>query len=106
MAQRIELITPGQIQNADAGTAPPLQTTQIPVVVTGTADKVGWLQKIKSSYKAIVAFIGALVILASQIQAITPFLPAQFRGWIGAGVAILTAISTFLVSNEKWVDNL
>lgn len=104
MAQRIELITPGQIANADAGASPVV--VSVPAVVTGTTEKVGWRQKLKGSYKAIVALIGALAVLLTQIHTLTPFLPDKYRSWIGGAAVALTALGTWLAKNEHWVEGL
>lgn len=79
----------------------------VPVkVIAGSNGPLTFKQKVQSAYKAIVAFVGTLLTLVSQIQSLTPFLPEQYRHWIGLGLTGLTLVSTLLTTNQKFVESL
>lgn len=62
------------------------------------------LAKIKAYYKAVAASIGALVVLLNELTPVFDFLPENYRHYFTVVVAVLTALSVFLVKNEPLVE--
>lgn len=82
---------------------PYTKVVQVPAVVTKETDgPVSLWQKLAGWYKQAIVVIGAIVTLLTQIQTLTPFLPAQYRGWIGIAVGGGSLALAFLKSNEHW----
>jgi peptidoglycan/LPS O-acetylase OafA/YrhL len=81
---------------------------KVPVKVMKSTDgAVTTRQKIAGYYKAVVALVGALLTIVSQIQDLTPFLPsdAATRHWIGFAFVALTTAATALKENQHWVED-
>lgn len=56
--------------------------------------------------KTVVAAIGTAVTLATSASAeFSSFLPEGAAKWIASGVAVLTAVSVFLVKNAEVIDD-
>lgn len=52
------------------------------------------INKIKRVAKMIAAFVGALLTAGAV------FIPVEWNGWIGLGMAIVTAIATYKIPNK------
>jgi len=65
---------------------------------------VGILDKLKGTYKWLIATIGFLLVLLNQLLVFTDILPQKAASWINVGIAVLTSFSVFLKSNEHWFD--
>lgn len=105
MAKRIERIPAAQVRTLVAD--PTVETKAVMVkVVESTDGPVTWKEKVKKSYKAAVTFVGALVTLLTQVGPITEVLPEKIRVYLGIATVGVTALLTFLVKNQVWVDEL
>jgi hypothetical protein len=94
--QRIALPDNTSVHAATAPTA---------VVIEQKPGTVTVLDRVRGYYKGLIALIGALLVTINELTPITDFLPADQRHWITIAVSALTALSTTLVANEKWVDD-
>lgn len=63
---------------------------------------VTFLDKLKAYWKAIIAFIGVVLLAVNQLS---PFLPVDWQHPAAVIIAVLTAVLTFAKSNETWVDD-
>lgn len=85
---------------------PYTKVVQVPAVaVAETEGPVSVWQKVAGWYKQAIVVVGAIVTLLTQVQTLTPFLPEQYRGWIGIAVGGGSLVLAFLKSNEHWVDD-
>lgn len=75
-------------------------------VVAKASGPVSLLDKLKGYYKAVIAVVGALLIVLNELSPISDFLPTSARHWLTVGIAVLTAASNVLVKNQHWVDDL
>jgi len=107
MAYKVKRVSKAAAPNIASFVSEQPHNQAIPVkVVSGSEGPLTIKQKFQAGYKATVAFVATLATLATQVQTLTPFLPDRERTWIGVGVAIIGTISTFLVKNEEFVENL
>lgn len=74
-------------------------------VLTTSTGLVTWADKLKGYYKGLITAVGAVLVIANELTPAFDFLPVQDKAYVTAGIAALTALSTFLVSNEHWVDD-
>lgn len=57
--------------------------------------------------KAIIAIIGAVVIIANSLLAeFASYIPQEAATWVGSAVAFATAVSVFLVKNGTIIDTV
>lgn len=75
-------------------------------VTKETEGPVTTLQKVKGYYKAVVAFVGALLLFLQQATPAFSALPADYQHPFTVVVAVVTAVSVLLVNNQTWVDSL
>lgn len=55
--------------------------------------------------KAIIAVIGAVVIIANSVLAeFAEYIPQEAAAWVTSAVAFVTAVSVFLVKNATIID--
>lgn len=107
MAHQVKVLenTP-QTRSLVANPAYP-KIASVPVAVTGgSAGPKTFVQKIQSAYKTVVVFVGAILALLTQIGPLMNFIPESQRVYYTGAVLFLTAVSTFLVQNQKFVDEL
>lgn len=105
MATRIEAVrnSSGQLHTVAAV----VPTPAVKVKVTKRTDgPVTLLQKLQGYYKAGIAFVAAVLVILNEVTPITDFLPGTVKHYFDVIVAIVTAISTLLVKNQQWVDDL
>lgn len=74
-------------------------------VLTTAPGTLTWIDKLKGYYKGLITLVGSVLVIANELTPVFDFLPAQDKGYITAGIAALTALSAFLVSNQHWVDD-
>jgi len=84
---------------------PTRQTKGTPMMATTPSPSPSLKQRIAGAWKAIIAFIGAVLTLLTQIGPFAHFLPPQYKALIGTATAVLTGILTFMKANEHWVDD-
>lgn len=74
-------------------------------VVAIKAGSVTTVDKLKSYYKFIIAFVGSIIVLLNEI---TPISSVMFgpnvQHWVSGTLMFLTSLSVFLKSNEHWVN--
>lgn len=104
-AKKIRLeIKPNEVQNDVTITR---VGPQEPVTVVAKADgQVTFLDKVKNYYKALIAFVGFLLILLNELTPVFNYLPGQDKQYVTAAIGVLTTLGVLLKGNEHWVDNL
>jgi hypothetical protein len=68
--------------------------------------EINWRDKAKRFYKGGIAAVGALLIILTQLEVFSGLLGEQGKTVFTVAVAILTSISVFLKSNERWIEKL
>lgn len=108
MAYRVRPVAHADVSKVSTLVSTPgTKVAHAPVeVVKTTPGPVTLIQKIKLYYKAIIAFIGTLLVLLTspEIGFLGHLLPADQQHWLSVGIGILTVVLTFLKENEHWVD--
>ena len=67
---------------------------------------VNWRDKAKRFYKGGIAAVGAILIILMQLEVFSGLLGEQGKTLFTVAVAVLTSISVFLKSNERWIEKL
>jgi low affinity Fe/Cu permease len=62
------------------------------------------LANLRKYYKTLVAVVGAVLVLLTQLTPVFDFLPGQWHNYFTVAVSVLTAVSVFLVKNEALVE--
>lgn len=75
-------------------------------VTKETEGPVTFVQKVQGYYKAIVAFVGVLLLILQQVSPLQNLLPANLQHPFTVAVGTVTAISVLLTKNQTWVDSL
>ena len=76
------------------------------VVVKEKEGELNWRDKAKNYYKGIIVTIGAILALLAQVTPLANMLGQDTQNLITGIVLFLTALLTFLKSNEQWVQKL
>jgi hypothetical protein len=76
------------------------------VVTEAKPGTVSFGDKVKKYYKGLIALVGALLVLVNQVTPLTNFLGEDTQNLVSVVIVFLTAVATFLKSNEQWVDKL
>lgn len=92
-----------EVQVVPQTVGPPVAKT---VVVNQANGTVGLGDKVKGYYKGLITAVGAILVVLTQLSAFVGFIPGPVAGYVSTGIVILTAVSTFLKSNEVWVQKL
>lgn len=61
---------------------------------------------LKKYYKAVVAGVGAVLVLLAQLTPLASLLPGNDQHWFTVIVSVVTAVSVFLVKNEPLVEGV
>jgi hypothetical protein len=76
------------------------------VVVAVKEGAVTWRDQAKKWYKGGIAAVGALLIILTQLEVFSGLLGEQGKTVFTVAVAVLTSVSVFLKSNERWIEKL
>lgn len=76
------------------------------VVVAESSGPVSFWDKAKNYYKTLISIVGLVLVVLNEITPMTSFLPENQRHWLSVAVVAVTALLTFLKSNETWFDSL
>jgi hypothetical protein len=75
-------------------------------VVAVKPGEINWRDQAKRYYKGGIAAVGALLIILTQLEVFSGLLGEQGKTVFTVAVAVLTSISVFLKSNERWIEKL
>lgn len=101
MAKRVVPIKRSDVHQV-ATLVGPQSVTSVPVeIVESTPGPVTTLQKLKRYYKGLIALVGSLLTVATQLA---PVIPENDKHWVTTGILILTVAGAFLKENEHWID--
>lgn len=68
--------------------------------------EINWRDQAKRYYKGGIAAVGALLVILAQLEVFAGLLGENGKTVFTVVVAVLTSLSVFLKSNERWVEKL
>lgn len=75
-------------------------------VVAEAAGPVTFLDRVKGYYKALIALVGAILVIANELTPVLNFLPGLDKQYVTIAISAVTAFGVFLRDNEHWLDDL
>lgn len=68
--------------------------------------KVTFASRVLHVFKAVVTVVGGIALFVSQVPDVTPFIPAEWRPYVGGVLILVNGFAVWWVKNRPLVEKL